>query len=346
MGNLLLSFSVSLILSLILGLPASYLATRFKLIDVPDSAPHKRHPRPMPLAGGILTAMIFSVMAFVFRAFINYEMRVALIGAAIIFIFGLWDDRKGLSALPKLLGQFLAAGFLIYSGVHVRFMTALFAGNVLLIEVAEAADIVITLFWLIGITNAMNLIDSMDGIVAGLGIIASAFFMAAANFARQPMLAFWFASLFGVCVGLYFWNRVQSKFFLGDSGAQTLGFLFATWGILYNPLNKNPESSWIVPILLLGVPIFDTSLAVLSRLRRKQNIGNGRRDHTYHRLVQLGLSPRIAVFCVHLVALLIGILAFSAFYLPPKIALSFFVVTIFLGIALLLWLERRPALDE
>ena len=94
-----------------------------------------------------------------------------------------------------------------------------------------------------------------DGIVAGLGIIASAFFWGAASLAGQPVIAFWAAVLLGTSIGLYFWNGVLSKFFLGDSGAQTIGFLLASLGILYNPLNRSPESSWIVPIMLLSVPI-------------------------------------------------------------------------------------------
>ncbi|MCZ2126221.1 MAG: undecaprenyl/decaprenyl-phosphate alpha-N-acetylglucosaminyl 1-phosphate transferase [Anaerolineales bacterium] len=346
MSNLISPFIVSLFFSLVLGLPASYLAARFGLMDIPGSAPHKQHLRAMPLAGGLLLVVVLSLTAAFFRPAISDDMQAVLIGAGVVFVFGLWDDRKGLSASPKLIGQILASVVVIAGGAHVRFMTALFAGNVLLVEVAEALDVLITFIWLIGIANAMNMIDSMDGIVAGLGVIACAFFMGAANFARQPELTFWFASLLGVCGGLYFWNRVRPIFFLGDSGAQTLGFLLAAWGILYTPLNKSPESSWIVPILLLGVPIFDTSLVVLSRFRRKQKIGNGRRDHTYHRLIRLGLSPRAAVFLVHLAAALIGALAFSAFYLRSNVALSFFFAAVVCGVALLLWLERRPALDE
>ena len=338
--------SIGLVLSLVLGIPAAVLAERLGLMDIPGSAPHKQHARPTPLAGGILLAVVFLLLTFIFRKTLDRDILSVLIGALIIFGFGLWDDLKGLSAGPKLVGQLIAAAVLISFGVQVRFMTVVFSAEVLSPIIAQLLNVLITLFWLVGITNAMNMIDSMDGIVAGLGVIASAFFMGAASLAGQSALAFWAACLLGVSAGLYFWNGMSVRFFLGVSGAQTLGFLLACFGILYNPLNRSPESSWIVPIMLLGVPIFDTTLVVLSRLRRGQMVGSGRRDHTYHRFIGLGMQPRYAVLSVHLMSLLIGSVAFLTLYLKPLIALVFFVFTIIGGFVFLLWLERKPALGE
>ena len=346
MSNLFSVFSISILVSLVLGYPAMLLAKSLNIIDIPDSAPHKTHRHPTPLAGGILMIATLAVMAFFFRQWLNREVLVVLTGAFVIFLFGLWDDRKGLSAGPKLIGQFIAAVILISSGVQVYFATILSNAGYISPFFAQVLNIIITLFWLLGITNALNMIDSMDGIVAGLGIIASVCFMGATKVANQPVLTFWSAVLLGVSAGLYYWNNLAGKFFLGDSGAQTIGFLLASFGIMYNPLNRNPESSWIVPIMLLGVPIFDTSLVVLSRLRRGQSVGSGRRDHTYHRLIALGVAPRYAVLTVHLVALIISGLAFLSLYLPAWLALAFFISTILCGIAVLLWLERKPSLDE
>ena len=322
------------------------LAKSLKLIDIPDSAPHKTHARPTPLAGGILMISTLAVMMIILRQWLSLEILAVLTGALVVFLFGLWDDLMGLSAGPKLIGQFIAAIILISSGVQVYFATILSNAGYVSPFVAQLLNIVITLFWLFGITNALNMIDSMDGIVAGLGIIASACFMGATLLADQPALAFWSAVLLGISAGLYFWNNLAGKFFLGDSGAQTMGFLLASFGMIYNPLNRNPESSWIVPIMLLGVPIFDTTLVVLSRIRRGQRVGSGRRDHTYHRLIALGISPRYAVLVVHVVALVVSCLAFLTLYLPAWLALTFFFSTILCGMALLLWLERKPSLDE
>jgi len=346
MPNLFSPLIISILASFVLGYPAMYLAKHLNIIDIPASAPHKTHAHPTPLAGGILMVFTLTLVAFIFRQWLNREIITVLAGALIIFIFGLWDDFKGLSAGPKLIGQFIAAVILISSGVHVYFAAILSDAGYISPTLAQVLNIGITLFWLFGITNALNMVDSMDGIVAGLGIIASVCFMGATQLAGQSTLAFWSAILLGISIGLYYWNNLAGKFFLGDSGAQTIGFLLASFGILYNPLNRNPESSWIVPIMLLGIPIFDTSLVVLSRLKRNQRIGGGRRDHTYHRLIAIGMSPRYAVLVVHLAAFSISCLAFLTLYLPVWLALIFFIVAILCGVLFLLWLERKPTLDD
>lgn len=337
---------ISLALTLAFGIPAARIAERSGIMDVPGSAPHKQHARPTPLAGGILLIAVLLALTGLYWNSLSRDLLAVLTGAFVIFLFGLWDDYKGLSAGPKLVGQLIASAILISFDVQVRFVTALLDPQTIPPVLTQLLNVLITLFWLVGITNAMNMIDSMDGIVAGLGVIASAFFVGAASLAGQPILALWAAGLLGIGLGLYFWNAVAVRFFLGDSGAQTIGFLLASFGILYNPLNRSPESSWIIPIMLLGVPIFDTTLVVLSRLRRKQPVGTGRRDHTYHRFIKLGIPPRYAVLAVHGMALIISSLAFITFYLEPVVALVFFFGAILGGFAFLLWLERKPALDE
>ncbi len=346
MSNPLFFLIISTLISVILGYPSILLAQQFGLIDVPGSAPHKAHAKPTPLAGGILLALVLFILAFVFRQWLTREVLIVFAGTMVIFFFGIWDDRKGLSAGYKLIGQLLAAGILLSLGVKVNFFSVLFETWKISPVLAQLFNYVITLFWIVGITNAMNMIDSMDGIVAGLGGIAFACFFGATTLAGQTTLAVWSAVLTGICIGLYFWNKIRAEFFLGDSGAQTIGFLLASFGIMYNPLNRSPESSWIMPILLLGVPIFDTTLVVLSRLKRRQAVGSGRRDHTYHRLIAHGFSPRLVVFITHLVAFIISCLAYLTLYLDPFIAMMFFILTIFFGISVLLWLERKPSLDD
>jgi UDP-GlcNAc:undecaprenyl-phosphate GlcNAc-1-phosphate transferase len=339
------AFLLSLLLGVGLGYPALIAARRFDLMDIPGAAPHKVHARPMPLAGGLLASGALTVMAFVFTQWLTRDIRAVLAGALVVFLFGLWDDRARLTAGVKFAGQVIASSLLVFFGVQVRFMVVLSESGVISPGAAQALNILITVFWLVGITNALNMIDSMDGIAAGLGVIAFACFWAAAALAGQEAVAFWSAVLLGICAGLYYWNGIASRFFLGDSGAQTLGFLLAAFGMMYNPLNRSPESSWIVPILLLGVPIFDTTLVVLSRLKRRQPVGSGRRDHTYHRFIALGLAPKAAVWTVHVMSLILSALAFFTFYLPPSYALAFFGAVVIIGMVFLLWLERKPTLD-
>jgi len=346
MNNLFSTLIIGILLSMVLGYPAALLAKRFNLLDVPGSAPHKTHDRTTPLAGGILAVLTLAIMIIIFRQWLDQKMLAVFAGAFVIFIFGVWDDSKGLFAGPKLIGQLIASAILISSGVQVYFVSIFSNAGIIPLLAAQVMNICITLFWLVGITNALNMIDSMNGIVAGLGIIASAVFWGAAMFAGQNVIAFWAIVLLAISIGLYFWNNTLSKIFLGDSGSQTIGFLLASFGILYNPLNRNPESSWIVPIMLLSVPIFDTSLVVLSRIKRKQMIGSGRLDHTYHRLIAMGFSPRAVVLSTHMTALMVSGLAFLTLYLSPKVALSVFLLTIVCGAVFLLWLEKQPALDD
>lgn len=346
MGDSILSFLVSLILSLVAGIPVLRLAERLNLMDMPGAAAHKTHAHPTPLAGGPLLVVVFGGMALIFRSWFRSEIPVVLAGAAVVFLFGLWDDKKGLSAFPKLVGQILAAILLITFGVKVQFMTVFAEAGYIPQMFADILNFAITMLWVVGITNAINLIDSMDGIVAGFGVIAAAFFMGATLVSNQSTISFWAAALLGTCAGLYYWNSLAAKFFLGDSGAQTIGFLLAAFGIMYNPLYRSPESSWIVPIMLLAYPIFDTSLVTLSRLKRRQSVGVGRRDHTYHRLIATGMKPRYAVALVHGASLFISALAFGTLYMLPLVAIVIFITVIVVGVALLIWLERKPSLDD
>lgn len=344
--NLLFPLIVSLALSFLFGIPSARLAERLGIIDVPNSAPHKKHHQPTPLAGGFVIAFALIVAIIFFHKKINQELIIVFGGAVVILLFGFWDDAKGLSATPKLVGQLIACALLVTFDVQVHFMTNFAEFGYFSLSLAEVLNIFITFFWVIGITNAFNMIDSMDGIVAGLGALAFAFFMAATNLAGQQMLAFWSAIFLGICISLYYWNKLRSRFFLGDSGSQTIGFLLSSLGILYNPLNRSPESSWIVPIMLLAIPIFDTTLVVLSRFKKKQKVGSGRRDHTYHRLIALKFSPTSAVLITHLASLVISLIAYFTLSLPVIGALIIFFITILFGIAFLLWFERKPTLDE
>jgi UDP-GlcNAc:undecaprenyl-phosphate GlcNAc-1-phosphate transferase len=210
MGYQLSPLVLAALVSMVLGYPAFILAKRLNLLDVPGSAPHKTHARPTPLAGGILVMTTFSLMSLFYRQWLDHEILAVFAGAVVIFAFGVWDDRSGLSAKPKIIGQLIASTILILSGVQVHFMTILSNAGYISPFIAQSLNIFITLFWLIGITNALNMIDSMDGIVAGLGIIASAFFGGAANLAGQQAIAFWAAALLGTSIGLYFWNGTVS----------------------------------------------------------------------------------------------------------------------------------------
>jgi UDP-GlcNAc:undecaprenyl-phosphate/decaprenyl-phosphate GlcNAc-1-phosphate transferase len=200
-------------------------------------------------------------------------------------------------------------------------------------------DTALTLFWLIGVTNAMNMIDSMDGIAIGISGIAFVFFVLVTSLSGQVYLTEISIVLLGITAGIYFYNVTPARLFLGDSGSQTFGFIVAAIAMEYAPVGLSPISSWFVPILLVGMPIFDTSLVVYSRMRRGLPIYQANLDHTYHRLVNLGFDGRRAVLTIHMIAILLSLVAFATFYLSPVIANMIFGMVILAGIVLIAFFD-------
>jgi UDP-GlcNAc:undecaprenyl-phosphate GlcNAc-1-phosphate transferase len=304
------------------------LAQRLNLMDIPYSAPHKTHDHPVPKAGGMALALVLALVTAVSGRLVDADVRGILASAVVILIFGLLDDAFRLSAAWKFLGQVIAVMILVSQGVWIQIFRQ------------PLIDVPLTFLWVIGITNAFNFVDSMDGLAIGLAGIASAFFMLVALDSGQEPLAYLGAILVGSCVGLAWFNIMPARSFLGDSGAQLLGFLLAAIGIAYNPPNLPQPSSWFVPILLLAVPIFDMVLVVFSRLRRGTAPYQAGHDHTYHRLVRHGLPPMHAISAMHLSAILAGCLAFMALPLQPLWANVIFAAVLLAGLVFLIWIRR------
>lgn len=339
--NLFQALLISLLLTILLSWFSIHLARRLRLIDYPSSAPHKKHLSPTPLAGGLALAGTLLVSETLFGTLSSPSVRATLIAGSIIFAFGIWDDYKAILPRVKFLGQVLAAVVLIYFGVHVQIFESpefFLHGDPWFNLVA---DWVITILWIVGITNAFNFVDSMDGLAVGLAGMAAGFFMLVTLESGQPALSIHSALIVGACIGLYFFNSPPALLFLGDSGAQTLGFILAVLAIAYVPINANQSSSWVVPIMILGVPIFDSALVIFSRLRRFQPVYVAARDHTYHRLLNLGLNPFRAVLVMHGASLILSCLAFVILPQRPLIANLVFVLVLLCGIALIVILDRR-----
>lgn len=308
--------------------PIAYWATRkLDWTDDPELAPHKQHNTPMPIAGGLVLFLSIIGASVIFGATNLPQVMPILMGSVVIFGFGLWDDLRNISPFWKLIGQLLATGVLIFLGVQVRLFHQ------------DWLNYLITVVWLVGITNAYNFVDSMDGLAVGLAAIASAFFMLVTVDSGQPELSLLSTILIGSCLGAFFFNATPAVFFLGDSGSQLLGFILASLGIAFNPLGFERLASWYVPILLIGVPIFDATLVIFSRLRHKRPIYQAGLDHTYHRLRKFGISSNRAVLSMHMAAILLGCLAFIALPLPPLVANIIFGAILLSGGAAILFLD-------
>lgn len=339
--SILLSMLFALLATLVMAWIGIKIARRFKLMDIPGAAPHKHHALPTPLAGGIALFSALLLVAFGYQLFIQKDIRAILISAIVIFITGIWDDVKGISPLAKLVGQGLAVILLIRLGVYIR----IFESPEFFINgqggIYVVLDWILTAFWIIGITNAFNFVDSMDGLAAALAGIAAAFFMLVTLNSNQPDVSRQSAILLGICIGLYFFNAPPARLFLGDSGAQLLGFVLAALAIIFTPEDTFQTSSWFAPILILGVPIFDMALVVFSRLRHRRPVYRSALDHTYHRLVALGVESNRSVMTMHITALSLGCLAFIALSLPPLYANAVLGVVLFLGAVALLFLDLK-----
>jgi UDP-GlcNAc:undecaprenyl-phosphate GlcNAc-1-phosphate transferase len=307
------------------------LARLVGLVDLPGAAPHKQHAVPTALAGGPVLAAAIAAPYLIVRSPLDNQITGILIGGLVICLWGLVDDRRSLSPLWKLLGQLIGAAVLLAIGVQVH------------ITRIAWLDGTITLLWVVGLTNAFNLVDSMDGLALGLASIAAAFFMLATIDSVQPLLSHLAAALLGASLGAFFLNAAPARMFLGDSGAQLVGFLLAAIGIAYTPAQAGlPQGvSWFTPILVLGVPIFDTALVVVSRLRRGTPIYRAGQDHTYHRLTRLGLDPTRSVLAMQLVAVMLGLIGFIALDASVLVANVLFGGSVLLGLLALALLESR-----
>ena len=316
-------------LALAIGPLTQLMARRTGLVDIPNKELHKQHSAVIPIAGGFILIVVVFGITFWQQNWDSTTVRALLVSSGLLFLFGIWDDVKGLSPLVKLIGQIIGAFVLIGMGVQVL----LFQNNWI--------NVALTLLWVVGITNAYNFVDSMDGLAVGLGAQAAAFFMLVTSDSGQSELSLLSAVLLGACVGCFYYNALPARFFLGDSGSQFLGFLLAGLAIAYNPPGYLRSQSWYIPILLMGVPIFDITLVVYSRMRHKRPIYRASRDHTYHRLVKMGMSSNRAVLSMHITALLLGCLAFVALGLLPLLANAVFISVVLIGFGCLIFLEYK-----
>lgn len=307
---------------------ARQVAARWGFVDRPG--PRKVHAAAIPRLGGVAIYLAFIAALLAFgRLFYIRQLVGIFLGATLVSGLGLWDDRWSLTPWTKLLGQVVGAGILLASGVRVEAMHQ------------PVLNALVTIIWVVGITNAMNLLDNMDGLSAGIAATAATFFLLLAAMSGQYLVGILAAGLLGACLGFLIYNVNPASIFMGDSGSLFLGFVLAAVGIkLRFPANVD-FVTWMVPVLVLAVPIFDTTLVTVSRLRRGLNpLTTPGKDHTSHRLVALGYSQREAVLILCLVAGACGVLA--TFVTQASVAEGYAAgaLAALVGLAALVWLER------
>lgn len=298
MSTYIVVFAGVLILA-VAGTPlARKLGLRLKAVDQPDPR-RKVHTTPTPRLGGVAIFLSTLIVTLLTGELYNIsQLTGILVGATMVSFLGFWDDRFTLRAAIKLAGQLLAAGMLIVTGVTV----SVFPYPIL--------NVVITLVWLVGITNAFNLLDNMDGLSGGIAAIAAAHFALMCAFTGQYLVGALAIAVMAACIGFLIYNWTPATIFMGDSGSLFLGFVLASIGIKLRFPDNTPIVTWMIPLLVLAVPIFDTTLVTLSRLKRGLNpLTTPGTDHTSHRLTYAGLTRREAVLVLYVVALVSGLVA-------------------------------------
>jgi UDP-GlcNAc:undecaprenyl-phosphate GlcNAc-1-phosphate transferase len=293
----LLVFAGALVLAVGATPIARFLAPRMGIIDHPEA--RKIHQRPVPRLGGAAILVTVILVALVLGERYNFsQFGTILVGATGISFMGLIDDRWGLRPLIKLVGQIAAALLLYASGVYVGTFHQ------------PTLNLIMTVLWVVYITNAINLLDNMDGLAGGVAAVAAAHFALMCSFSGQYLVGALSIALLGACLGFLFYNLNPASIFMGDSGALFLGFMLAATGIKLRFPENVTFVTWMVPVLVLGVPVFDTALVFVSRLRRGLNpLTNPGRDHVSHRLVKAGMSRREAVLTLYVISFVMGLLA-------------------------------------
>ncbi len=323
MQTYIVAFTIALAVAYFLTPKVKDFAIKVGALDAPDD--RKVHTRPIPRMGGLAIYAAF-VLAILASMYVSREIMGLLVGGTVILIVGIIDDLKPLPARVKLLGQIVAAAVLVMFDIRIEWLTNPF-GEMLYVEYLA---IPLTILWVVGLTNTVNLIDGLDGLAAGVSTIASVTILLVAlqqNFWTVAVLT---AALAGSALGFLQHNFNPAKIFMGDTGSMFLGYMLAAISIL-GAVKSAATIALIVPIVALGLPILDTAFAIIRRYMSGRPIFKPDKGHLHHRLLEMGLTQKQAVLLMYVIS---GCLGLSAIALT-EVNKSFgaFIIVALLGIA-------------
>ena len=338
MGAGLLAFLIALSASLVLTVPVRALAIRVGMVDLPG--PRKVHLKPIPLLGGlaIYAGVMLSILV-VFDGPARSQSFGIVTGATLVGIVGFLDDRGLLHHQIKLFaGMPLAAVILFASGVHANVFGILIGART-----GYWLDAALTVLWVVGITASFSILDHMDGLCAGVAAMASIFVVMLAYLNGQTIVTILAAATMGAATGFLRWNFKPAKIFMGDSGAMFLGFLMATLALKLRFEHSTTLAGWLSPVLILSATIFDTTLVTISRSRRGLlPFATPGKDHSAHRLANLGFGQRGAVLMMYLVGAICGGAGVLVTYLSTTMAALVGVLVLAAMVTAIALLERAP----
>jgi UDP-GlcNAc:undecaprenyl-phosphate/decaprenyl-phosphate GlcNAc-1-phosphate transferase len=335
----LLAFTVALISSLVITIPVRQLALRVGMVDHPG--PRKVHLQPIPLLGGlaIYCGVLIALLVTMDGSALVQVLGIYA-GATVVALVGILDDRGLLHHQIKLFVAMPAAAvILLLTGIRAQVFSSIWPGNT-----AVWADTALTLVWVVGITASFSILDHMDGLCAGVAAVASLFFAIFALESGQLLVSTMAAAVLGAAAGFLRWNFKPAKIFMGDGGAMFLGFLMATLALKLRPVMAGGQRvAWLVPILILGATIFDTTLISISRSRRGFiPFTTPGKDHTAHRLANVFSSQRSAVLILYALGAVSGLLALAISHLSAVAAYSVAAVAGVAALGAIALLEFAP----
>ena len=308
--NIIMIFSIAFVVSFFMTPFVKNLAVKLNAIDIPKDG-RRVHNKPIPRLGGlailvgfIMALIYYFIMAGLDIVVFNSKILGLLLGIIVIEFAGVWDDIKPIRAWTKLLFQIAAAAIVVGFGVRVEGLTNPFVENGF-IDLG-IWSIPITMVWIVGITNAINFIDGLDGLAAGVATISSLSLLFIAIYLNQPQTIVLAAALAGATMGFLPFNFNPAKIFMGETGSAFLGFTLGTISIM-GLVKSYTAIAIVVPLIVLGLPIFDTAFAIIRRVLSGRSPMQADRGHLHHRLVDSGLSQKQSVIILYIISAFLGL---------------------------------------
>lgn len=319
------------------------IALKIGAVDRPNLE-RKTQREPVPYLGGVAISVGITVASFAALLYSDFSAETfnkalsVLLPAILISAMGLYDDLKGLEPWPRLIAQTIAgiavAIYLIQNGT----LGQAFNNQIL--------DYVVTIIWVVGICNSINFFDNLDGGASGTVAVISIFLFAIAFDHNQSLIGALAIVTAGATLGFLIWNKSPAKIYMGDAGALFLGIIIAVLTIRLDPEVGPQSRALAIPLLLMAVPILDTTTVVISRLSRGLSPFTGGRDHLSHRLMRKGLGRKATAYVLWGMAAAFGSIAFYACYLTADYAMPAILVSGAIWLTMLIVFLRIPATDQ
>lgn len=306
-GTIIAAFAVAAVLSYFFTPPVKNFAHKVGAIDVPKDA-RRMHKKPIPRLGGLAIYGGFLCSILIFGQ-LDETMLCVLLGAAIIVALGIFDDVLALGAKLKFVVQIVAAAIPVCIGdLQIGLFTNLNPLSDTPFVHLGILAVPVTIIWIVGITNAVNLIDGLDGLAVGVSSIAAITMLAVALLTGNMPIAITMAALAGACIGFMPYNLNPAKIFMGDTGSIFLGYMLATVSIM-GLFKFYAVISFAVPFLILGLPIFDTANAIIRRVAAGRSPMSPDRGHVHHKLIDMGFNQKQAVAILYAISATLGLTA-------------------------------------